>query len=182
MRVAYLCADFGIPIRGHKGASVHVRELVGALASDGHEVLLVSPAPGEGNALDDHATLRVIEPGRLSQQIRAFLGRTVGKVAPRVPNEARELLYNATLYCDGLRVLEEFGPEMIYERYSLFNLAGIALARRLGIPHLLEVNAPLRLERARTKGVALPRAAALAERLLLTASDGVFAVSAPLAR
>ena len=38
MRIAYLCADFGIPICGHKGASVHVREMVTALTAQGHDV------------------------------------------------------------------------------------------------------------------------------------------------
>jgi len=31
MRIAYLCSDFGVPIHGSKGASIHVRELTRAL-------------------------------------------------------------------------------------------------------------------------------------------------------
>jgi glycosyltransferase involved in cell wall biosynthesis len=71
-------------------------------------------------------------------------------------------------------------PDAVYERYSLFNLAGLALARRLGVPHLLEVNAPLRLERARTKGLALDAVARLVERRLFGASDAVLPVSTAL--
>ena len=38
MKIAYLCTDFGIPIFGTKGASIHVRELTRALHSLGHTV------------------------------------------------------------------------------------------------------------------------------------------------
>ncbi len=36
-RVAYLCADAGIPVCGSKGASVHVQAVVGTLARRGLE-------------------------------------------------------------------------------------------------------------------------------------------------
>src|SRR5438034_34415 len=38
MKILYLCADAGIPVLGRKGASVHVRELIGAFARAGHRV------------------------------------------------------------------------------------------------------------------------------------------------
>ncbi len=44
MRIAYLCTDFGIPIYGSKGASIHVRELSRALHALGHEVMILSRA------------------------------------------------------------------------------------------------------------------------------------------
>ena len=43
MRVLYLSADPGVPVFGGKGASVHVRELVGALVRQGGSVVLASP-------------------------------------------------------------------------------------------------------------------------------------------
>ena len=38
MRVAYICADPGIPVFGTKGASVHVQEVVKAMLSKGLDV------------------------------------------------------------------------------------------------------------------------------------------------
>ena len=49
MKIAYLCADRGIPVLGDKGASVHVREFVTALAGMGHEVTLLCAKQGAGN-------------------------------------------------------------------------------------------------------------------------------------
>jgi glycosyltransferase involved in cell wall biosynthesis len=42
VRIAYICADRGVPVRGTKGASVHVRSLVEALAGNGHDVVVAS--------------------------------------------------------------------------------------------------------------------------------------------
>ncbi len=91
-------------------------------------------------------------------------------------------MYNRTLYHGSVGWLERFRPDAVYERYSLFSFAGLRLARRLGVPHLLEVNAPLRLERARTKGLVLEPIAARIERFVFAQSDGVFAVSTALGR
>jgi glycosyltransferase involved in cell wall biosynthesis len=52
VRIAYVCADPGIPLGGVKGASLHMRSLAAALARRGHELLVVcartegpNPAP-----------------------------------------------------------------------------------------------------------------------------------------
>src|SRR5207247_4557317 len=63
MRLLYVSADPGIPVLGHKGASVHVRELVTALSAEGARVALASPrvAP-EGDRLDAPVDLIEFEP------------------------------------------------------------------------------------------------------------------------
>lgn len=175
MKIAYLCADFGIPIRGYKGASVHVREMVAALVAQGHEVRVFSPNPGSGNAVA--APLRAIEPGCLSDLSGRLVGQVAGRRYPRLDKEMRELAYNLTLYRSLWSLLRTWRPDVIYERYSLFTVAGLALARRLGVPHILEVNAPLRLERARTKGLTLGRLAGLVESGLFRDSDAVLVVT-----
>ena len=49
MNIAYITADFGIPIFGCKGASIHVGELVTNLCRKGHSVCVLSPAMKTGN-------------------------------------------------------------------------------------------------------------------------------------
>ena len=46
MNILYLCADRGIPIRGHKGAAVHVRAMADAFQQAGHTVTILTPRPG----------------------------------------------------------------------------------------------------------------------------------------
>src|SRR5919106_335871 len=62
MRIAYVVADRGIPVFGDKGASIHVREMVGALAGLGHQVTLVAAEPGTATGTLA-ADLVTIEPG-----------------------------------------------------------------------------------------------------------------------
>jgi glycosyltransferase involved in cell wall biosynthesis len=80
-----------------------------------------------------------------------------------------------------VRRLKEFGAEALYERLALSSDAGTAAARRLGIPHLVELNAPLPEEAARQRSLDEPEQANRLEREVLRAADVVFAVSPPLA-
>jgi glycosyltransferase involved in cell wall biosynthesis len=154
--------------------------MVAALAAHGHEVRVFAPTPGQGNDLA--AQLREIGADGLPNAC-GRLARTVTRGRyPRLDKEVRELAYNLTLYRGVRTEFKRWRPEAIYERYSLMNLAGLALARRIGVPHLLEVNAPLRLERARTKGLVLDGAAGAVERRLFDASDAVLVVSEALRR
>ncbi len=75
----------------------------------------------------------------------------------------------------------EFRPDFIYERYNLFLLAGALLRRKLGIPLLLEVNAPLAEERGRFGGLGLPRLARWAESRAWRDADFVLPVTQVLA-
>ena len=38
MRIAYVCADRGVPIFGNKGCSIHVREVISALVARGAQI------------------------------------------------------------------------------------------------------------------------------------------------
>src|SRR5947209_3826514 len=101
MNVAYLCADFGIPIQGYKGASVHVREMVGALMAQGHDVHVFSPSAGAGNTL----TAPLHEIGSAAVPAAARLARAAfwlsgpwHDAGPRLGKETRDLAYNLTFY------------------------------------------------------------------------------------
>ena len=52
MRVAYLCPDFGVPVCGVKGASVHVRAMTAAMTALGHDVLLLAARKGGASGED----------------------------------------------------------------------------------------------------------------------------------
>jgi len=165
MRVLYLTADPGVPVLGHKGASVHVRELAGALAEAGAEVHIASPRVAfEGDDLSGPAVLHPV-PGVLPKTAtaEALDGAVSGQIEAVVELAAR-------LEVDG-----------IYERFSLFSVAGVHAARELGIRHVLEVNAPLREEAKRYRTLPHPLLAAFLETEVMLGTDHVLAVSTPLA-
>jgi starch synthase len=164
MRIAYLSTDPGVPYGGTKGASVHVTELVEALAGEGAEVLaLVSrvaagacpPAPG--------VAVEVLPgPGTGASAARRLAS------APGVRRWVEERL-------------ERFGAEALYERLALHSAVGSEAARLLDIPHLVELNAPLLDEAVAYRVLEEPEAAASLERATLAAAEVVLAVSRPLA-
>jgi len=73
-------------------------------------------------------------------------------------------------------------PDLIWERHALFSDGGRRIARRHGIPRIVELNAPLAIERAQTSRIRDRRYAERMERENLRTADRVIAVSAWLAR
>jgi glycosyltransferase involved in cell wall biosynthesis len=166
MRLLYVSADPGVAVLGHKGASVHVRELVTALTTEGASVVLASPriAP-EGDRLDAPAEL---------VQIDAVIGREhpeASSLHAAMERQAAQLM----------RLAVRRDVDAIYERYSLHSWAAAHVAETLQLPYVLEVNAPLRDEARRFRSLAYPDVAAEVEAGVYAAADRIFAVSTPLA-
>ncbi|MBD2629235.1 glycosyltransferase family 4 protein [Trichormus variabilis] len=136
MRIAYICADPGIPVFGQKGCSIHVQEVIRALQKQGCDVELFATRIG-GIAPADLADIIV-------HQLPAI---------PKVERAIREqvaLGINQDLRLDLLR-LENF--DLIYERYSLWSYSAMEFAQEKEIPGLLEVNSPLIAEQAKHRGL-----------------------------
>ena len=164
MRLVYLSTDPGISWGGAKGASVHLGEIVEALAREGADVLVL---------------VNDIAPEAPSTAPRV----TVEKLPlPRKHVSVDELLAGESALA---RWLEErirvFGSDALQERIALYSAAGSTAAHALGIPHLVELNAPLPEEAARYRTLERPEAALELERTVLSSADLVFPVSSPLA-
>lgn len=148
-------------IQSRDGQSVHVDELVAAFTRLGHEVMVVGPgfyaAAGFGGE------------SRLVARLRRLLPGALGELA--------ELAYNLAAWRRLRRACRGFRPDLIYERYNLYYLAGAWLARRTGLPYYLEVNAPLADERSRYGGLQLTWLARACERHVWRRADCVLAVT-----
>jgi glycosyltransferase involved in cell wall biosynthesis len=175
MRIAYVSADFGIPVQGNKGSSVHVREMVHAFARQGHEIQVFTPNPGAGNMLQ--SPLYLVGPGDLPDRSSSPIPWSTNATYARLRKEVRELRFNFGMYRAVYPQLAAWSPHCVYERYSLFSLGGLALARRLGVPHILEVNAPLREERIRTIGLTFRRIADVSDGRVFRGATRLLVVS-----
>ncbi len=148
-------------IQSRDGQSVHVEELVAAFRALGHEVVVVGP--GFYDASDFGGESRLV----------AWLRRRL----PGVLGECLELAYNVFAAVRLYRAGRRLRPDLLYERYNLFFLAGAWVARRQKIPLFLEVNAPLAEERGQHGGLALAALARACERHVWRSADRVLAVS-----
>jgi len=168
MKIAYLCFDFGIPVLGDKGASVHVREMIAALARAGHDVTLLCARTGSGNPAPPGTTIEITPRARASGDHNRPRDTERARIEfdADLPTRAEDALGRA-----------EVEPDAIYERFSLFSRAGIALAARRRIAHVLEVNAPLVDEQERYRNLQLKDEALAHERATLMGTDHVIAIS-----
>lgn len=163
MRVAYVCADPGVPVFGAKGASVHVQEVVTSLCRAGAAVHLFA-ARRDGPVPD---ALRDVPVTPLP--------------CPQGDPAAREQA-GQRANADLSAALARLGPfDLVYERYSLWSFAGMEHARASGAAGLLEVNAPLVEEQQRHRTLVDRAGAERAADRAFAAASALLAVSRPLA-
>jgi glycosyltransferase involved in cell wall biosynthesis len=185
MKILYLCPDYGIPVLGRKGASVHVRQMIAAFGRAGHSVVLAAPSASK-SPWEEPATL----VGRFlhlpaSDHIQAVFyalkeyTEMLG-VAHRLPGELRRILYDQEMEAHLKHRFSSEPPDMIYVRGSLYSSAGVGLAQNFNRPLLVELNAPLAAEQTTYRSGGLGELSAHAERWMLSRADAVLAVSAAL--
>lgn len=124
-RVAYICADPGIPVFGCKGASIHIQEIIRALIAKNMTVDLFArrydgPPPEDLHCVRCHP-LPELPKDPIERELAAIQS-------------------NRDLFA----ALSATGPfDLIYERHALFSVSGMTYARKQGVASILEVNAPL---------------------------------------
>ena len=155
--------------RGRNVEGVHIRGIVGALREMGHDVRVMS-FPGADPETEPEAT-----PAANGAESRKGWLATLVTRLPGVGFELAEIAYNLATWWRMRRVLREFKPDFIYERYSLFLFVTVAMARRRGIPIILEMNDSAVVERVRP--LHLKALARRIERWCLTRATGIVFIS-----
>jgi glycosyltransferase involved in cell wall biosynthesis len=157
--------------QGQGVEGVHLLGVASALRSLGCRVDIASPpwvSVGESPA-------STAAPRR-----RAPSWKRLSEVLPEAVFEVMELLYNVYCFIRLRRRLRSASYGFIYERYALFNIAGVLAAGRSNTPLLLEVNytadSPLYRKRIRL----LAPLARATERFVFRRASGFLAISTPL--
>jgi glycosyltransferase involved in cell wall biosynthesis len=187
MRIAYICADLGIPVSGNKGASVHIREFTDALVELGHEVHIYS-ASRESHLTRvssqnlTRAILTILAPSAEIQAAAKLVAASLLRLdrlrdPAHLRSEILHFIADPAFVTAALPHLRDFAPDLLITRHALFSIAGLELAHLLGCPCVLEVNAPLIEERRRYWGLTLEQEAEQAERMAFADADLLVAVS-----
>lgn len=183
MKICYLCSDRGITLAKYNGSASHVRGLVRSFVELGHDVSLILSRVEQADELGLPVREIAGSPvaGRLLETASGLCKDSATRRGNRATARALQHIWNNTGIEQALT--EELtcrSPDLVYERHSPFSVAGAMTARRFGVPHLLEVNAPLAWEGARHRGQALNGAAGLLELMAFQSTDGIIAVSEEL--
>ncbi|HEY9669194.1 MAG TPA: glycosyltransferase family 4 protein, partial [Coleofasciculaceae cyanobacterium] len=160
MRIAYICADPGVPVFGQKGCSIHVQEVIRSLLRQGAQVELFATRLGG----DPPAGLETVTVHQL----------------PAIPKGEQAAREQAALSANlDLRLaLEREAPfDLVYERYSLWSFTAMEYAQSVGIPGILEVNAPLIEEQEKHRGLCDRTSAEQVAERVFSAATALIAVS-----
>jgi glycosyltransferase involved in cell wall biosynthesis len=160
--------------QGEEPESIHIGAIVAALRDLGHEVRIVGPVEiahdGDSRATPTRAdTPAAPRPDSLLARIK--------RSVPRAVFELLQIGYNLVAWRRLDRAIRAFKPDVIYERYALFGFAGVALARRRGVPLVLEVNTPYAQAWAKYFGINLQRLARWLELRTLRAAPHIVTVT-----
>jgi glycosyltransferase involved in cell wall biosynthesis len=159
MRILYHHRTLGDGAEG-----IHVSAIVDAFSSLGHDIKIAAMIGEKTNV----ATART--------RFLSFLKRIV----PGMVHEFLELGYTLLGYRMLRGRMVGWDPDFLYERYALFNFAGLLAAWRQNIPLVLEVNSPLAYERITYEYLTLRQLARRCERFICSKADLVVVVSTPL--
>ncbi|MDO6720368.1 glycosyltransferase family 4 protein [Psychrosphaera sp. 1_MG-2023] len=152
-------------IASKDGQYVHVEELTNAFLDQGHELKFVAPQVNEQSDFGHDGGF----VSKLKNALPAFI------------YELLELTYSLWIFIKLVKAIKEFKPEFIYERYNLYQPAGILAAKLFNVPLILEVNAPLVEERSRYSGLSLKRFAKWIENYTWKGADHCLPVTDVLA-
>ena len=149
-------------IASRDGQITHIEEMVDALRAEGHEVQVVGPDvhrsdTGQGGSAGWVGRLKATLPGAVY--------------------ELAEAAYSLVAYRRLRAAVAAFRPDVIYERYALFQPAGVWVSRATGIPLLLEVNAPYAIARRKYNQLRLGWLADRFERYTFCGAARVFPVT-----
>ena len=175
-RVAYLSADPGVPAFGTKGASVHVQEIIRAFQNRGGTVRLYTART------DDHVPNDLHDLPVTHVPVDGLADRQADKKFPQEQRTARREQRQITAAQEMATRAIADGADVVYERYSLFSTAVAQVSTALGIPGVLEVNAPLIDEQATHRHLVDADGALNALRTQVAAAAVVACVSEPVAR
>ncbi len=142
------------------GEGTHISEMIKAFQDSGHSVKVVALVNKEkGNSRKN------------------TFWKFIAKFSPKILYELMEIVYNFIGYFKLLRAMQIFRPHLIYERYSLHNVAGTLAAKTCNIPLLLEVNSPLAYEKEKYDKLVFQKLARNTEKWIFSNADKVMAVS-----
>lgn len=162
MRILYHHRTLGDGAEG-----IHIQSIVNCLRELGHQVKVVSLI-GEQTQF------------RQSQEAKETVWDKIRRGIPGPVYELAEVAYNLK----GVRMLQkaidEFKPDIIYDRYAHFSFSALWAAKRNKLPLILEVNSPYSIQKRQWEKLYFPWLSKMGEEKIFRAAPHIIVVSTPL--
>ena len=144
MKILYYSSHPNLNLASPSGYGTHMREMIAAFKELGHEV---KPVIMGGTTLGT-SSLQIKKRGSLKQAIASLIPAYVWESA----KDYRVLYFDKQAFKSLDAEIKEFQPDLIYERATYLQTSGVRAAKKWGIKHVLEVNAPYAEERKELQG------------------------------
>lgn len=161
IKVGYIIAA-RVPLLSPKGDSVHIHRFLENFMKIGGKVFLIR-----------YATRKKVINEKTG--VKTYTIKWIGSIPPMY--NLNRLIFNIRLYQAGSSIIREEKPDIIHEREMFFNFTGLLLAKKIKIPYVLEVNAPLSYEVGRHCSYIYQEIGKIIERKLFTGADRIIVVS-----
>ena len=152
-------------IASKDGQYVHIESIVNAFKRKGDIVRLVGPEFTDNTEFGHDG---------------GFVNTLKSKL-PKFIYEFAELGYSLVVAKRLIKEIKTNRPDIIYERYNLYQPIGVMIAKWYKIPLILEVNAPLKEERQKHSGLGMPWLAQIVENYTWKNASKVLPVTKVLA-
>lgn len=144
MKILYYSPHPALNLTNPAGYGSHMRGTISAMETLGHEVKLIinGGVNKEVSLKQGHSA-----PSALAKLLPSIIKETI--------KDIRLLLFDCREKKKLQQIVQQFQPDIIYERSAYLMSAGVKVAREFGITHYLEVNAPFIQEKKEMEGHSL---------------------------
>jgi len=141
MKILYYSPHPQLKLNAPTGYGTHMREMIGAFRNKEIEVrtLIAGDIGGE-----DYGQSRPSKLSALKRIIPAKVWETI--------KDYRLIQHDKRLENKLLEIINDFQPDLIYERVAYLQNSGVKVARELNLKHVSEINAPYPEERVYFSG------------------------------
>jgi len=173
MKILYLASNPTYRLNDNSGYATHMKGIINAFRNKGHRVETVIGGELEGDYND---TLKIGTTSRIKmfkKIIPQFLWQS-GK-------QMTLLRHNKEILRKIIEIINEFNPDIIYERAEYLSNAGVKAGKKYNIPVFIESNAILEWEQTILGGFsALNLLGKIREKNTYKNCNHIFAISEPL--
>ncbi|MGF1564764.1 MAG: glycosyltransferase family 4 protein [Flavobacteriales bacterium] len=150
MKIIYFSPHPNLYLSIPSGPGVHMREMMHAMTELGHTIVpLIMGGLEQPTGLEDEA-ISSIHPRK--KKLRNQLKRLVPAKLWQTAKDVNLLRFDRYAQRQLEAVVKREQPDLIYERGFYLSTAGVHVADKFGVQHILELNAPYPEERASMEG------------------------------
>jgi glycosyltransferase involved in cell wall biosynthesis len=173
MKILYYASHPFLQLNAPTGYGRHMREMIAAWESQGHEVRAFIAGDRNGREGSTPAGTNQAGKNRIKKWIPKLIWESLKDISL--------LRFDKKLQPELEEQIANFQPDIIYERITYLQSSGIRASQKMGVKHIAEFNAPYPEERISFSGKTLLLAKAKSvEREILLKTYGAAVVSSAL--